>query len=479
MNTRKLRPRKKNKTKYVDSDDSITILSSGSEFDIEKELMNNNDSDINTSSEEEWGQPRINKEARENKRPPPPSKYFNLEKLERSLQASKPSTTQETVEIVYDRHSNRIGTMKINTATKISSRSAPTRTHSKNNDNDNNTSREVIDISSPTATDRHGKEVDSTTDSDSQPDELPELNTPHTVGEIAPQAVTESNPDNNDATAPHQALAESDGETPQAPPLTDTTQGAEKGRQEYLAGVKGKTADKAAFFRKKLNPCHGRVAGVENRRCGKFARIENKYATQSSEQWECSKWDYSHLIKNKYRGKFGPRPPKSAKTRSSEKLREILQKDTERLGAPSLKESTKKQMRSHHRFFDTCMADLGEDNIPTPETCLLAIAQMARMEYSVQHIMAFVTALKRHPNMTMNPDQFSSNVQLRNALANIRKEKMDNKDCRVPMSIAMAKEFCSILDRDFSVKTALSCKAAIWLSYTGMLCCSKAIISTT
>ena len=195
--------------------------------------MNNNDSDINMSSEEEWGQPRINKEARENKRPPTPSKYFNLEKMECSLQASKPSTTQETVEIVYDRHGNRIGTMKINTATKNSSRSAPV-SHSKNNDNNNNTSEELIDISLPTATDRHGEEVDSTTDSDSQPDELPELNTPHTIGEIAPQAVTKSNPDNNDETAPHQALAENDGKTPQAPPLTYTAKDRKKAGRNIL-----------------------------------------------------------------------------------------------------------------------------------------------------------------------------------------------------------------------------------------------------
>ena len=186
--------------------------------------------------------------------------------------------------------------------------------------------------------------------------------------------------------------------------------------------------------------------------------------------------DYSHMKKSSYRGKIGSRPPKASGLVQSE-IRSILAEDFRVLTAPPIKKSTQKQADSQHRYFDGFMQTVGLDNIPTPSKAILCLAHMARENYSIRYMKNFVSALKRHPRMQMNPDDFAADVNMRNALTNLSKQILEQEDSRVPMLIEMAREFCGILDRDFSIYTALSCKAAIWLSFTAMLRRSKGAIS--
>ena len=80
----------------------------------------------------------------------------------------------------------------------------------------------------------------------------------------------------------------------------------------------------------------------------------------------------------------------------------------------------------------------------------------------MRYISAAVTALKYHPELKMDLGEFTGDVDVHNALANIRKVNIQKEDNRIPVTPSLLTELCSIADRDFSPQTALSFKAAMW-----------------
>ena len=155
--------------------------------------------------------------------------------------------------------------------------------------------------------------------------------------------------------------------------------------------------------------------------------------------------DFSYLIGNKYRAKLGTNPPKPW-DKQCIRMRRELQKEMDNLTLPPLKRRTVSKVDSHIRYFDALMEVLGEEKKPTPDCGVMVVVQMSLDSYSPRYISETITALKRHPNITMCTEEFTYHTKIRHALANMRKNILTVEDSCIPVTRKMLDEFCNIAD---------------------------------
>ena len=130
--------------------------------------------------------------------------------------------------------------------------------------------------------------------------------------------------------------------------------------------------------------------------------------------------------------------------------------------------------------FNSLMEVLSEENIPNPHHALMFLGWLKRKNYSVSYISKGLTCLKYHPKLQEEYNDITTHPDVRNALANLRKNTLQTEDSRVPLMQTAIEQFEKIVDNDFTENMALMVKVAVWLGWTCMLrlgelvCCPRA-----
>ena len=222
---------------------------------------------------------------------------------------------------------------------------------------------------------------------------------------------------------------------------------------------------KVAYKRKGCNPSKHH-----------FEKAQVKFKQQIADEVKKSKWDFSHLKTNKYM-LDKPTAPSIASSKQGKKptYKNKILNDVENLTKPPLCPSTIRNHKMHHILFNNAMKELDEEEVPTVHRAVMLITHMFKKKYSVHYIGTVVSSLKYHPDLKDDLHRFTHHPDIRNALANLKKECFQKEDNRIPITHALITELSKIADRDFTPKTALCIKAAMWVSFTAMLRAAEGI----
>ena len=100
---------------------------------------------------------------------------------------------------------------------------------------------------------------------------------------------------------------------------------------------------------------------------------------------------------------------------------------------PMVQQSTIQANLSLVKKFNSLMEELGEENIPNPHHTLMFLGSLKRKNYSVSYISKGLTCLKYHPKLQEEYNDIAMHPDIRNALANLRKNTLQTEDNRVPL----------------------------------------------
>ena len=133
-------------------------------------------------------------------------------------------------------------------------------------------------------------------------------------------------------------------------------------------------------------------------------------------------------------------------------------------------QATRRSLLTHHRYFNELMRHLGKSPVPTAEKAILLVADMQLHKYSTRYITRAVYSLQRHPRADVRAKFITRSEGVKNAIENLKGAQIVTEDTRIPMTTEMVREFCSIADRDFALKMAITMKAILWIGTNCMLC---------
>ena len=159
-------------------------------------------------------------------------------------------------------------------------------------------------------------------------------------------------------------------------------------------------------------------------------------------------------------------------------LEQILAEKVKTLKRPPISVLTIQQNNTHHKYFNNLMDHLGKEAVPTVATALELIADMDMHNYSTRYIGRAVSALKVHPNISMDPDELTFHPDVKAALQNVKKSRPVVEDTRIPITPALIRKFSKVADRDFSSIMAITMKAVLWFTFTCMLRQGEICINT-
>ena len=196
-----------------------------------------------------------------------------------------------------------------------------------------------------------------------------------------------------------------------------------------------------------------------------------KTAFKTSEGKTRKKFDFSHMKAAKYADirKYIAVPGTKEANMTADELRNELNSEASALAKPQVRSSTLLANMSLVKKFDSLMEELGEENIPTPHRALMFMGWLKRQKYSISYISKGLTCLKYHPKLQEEYHDIATHPDVRNALANLRKNVLHTEDNRIPLTKEAVLHFEKIMDKDFSANAALTMKMGIWLGVTCML----------
>ena len=202
-----------------------------------------------------------------------------------------------------------------------------------------------------------------------------------------------------------------------------------------------------------------------------FKSLNKKTLEQKEEASKRKKFDFAHMRASRCADirRFITVPGTKESKLTAEELRNELKADASELAKPMVRQSTIQSNMTLVKKFDNLMKELGEENSPTPHRALMFLGWLKRQNYSVSYISKGLTCLKYHPKLQEENGEIATHPDIRNALANLRKNTMQTEDNRVPLTQAAIEQFEKIADNDFSEKAALTVKTGIWLGWTCML----------
>ena len=182
------------------------------------------------------------------------------------------------------------------------------------------------------------------------------------------------------------------------------------------------------------------------------------------------KFNFSHMRASKCADirKFIAVPNTKAAKMTAEELRKELQSEATELAKPMVCKSmflTNMLVKK----FNELMEELGEEKVPNPHRALMFLGYLKRQNYSVSYISKGLTCLKYHPNLEAEYNDVVTHPDVRNALANLRKNILQVKDSRIPLTINAVTNFEQIMDKDSSENAKLIMKTGMWLGLTCML----------